>query len=241
MRLVFVLLALVATLVVRVWADTTVFSDTCTEGGADVVLTSRTPDVGTSWTENERTTAAAVGYCESSTDVISSTAAENSVRFSYYATPSPALGSANYYVQWTQINDAGTSDDFVWLMLRRTGAGTYYGAGWYPAGQTNDCYIFKVVATVYSQIANGDCNFADTNVIRFGAASTTLTLYKDGVQQIQGTDSDIASAGAGGFGMGNIRAVNDDIVASEWDDFLIVDQTAAAGVPAGILRGFLGR
>jgi hypothetical protein len=152
-----------------------------------------------------------------------------SARMSFYANLQTPLVNADYYVEATLDNQAsGSADDFAWLMLRRTDSGTYYGAGWYASAVANDCYIFKVVSGVYSQLANGDCGFTgndtvNASVIRFAAQGDALTLFKDGVSVLSAAGGNaITAAGTGGVGAGNIRNPGDDVSgALALDDFLI--------------------
>lgn len=227
--LLFVILVVSLTTLV---ADTTVFDDPFEET-TNTTLASHVPDtVGTGWTLNEDTSATLSLFTVfQATDRVQSIALTNSVHVSYITVPNPALDGADYYVQFTlTVKSSASDDDPVFLMLRRTAADTYYALLWYSDVVANDCYIGIVNAGTWTQIANADCNFVDGSVVKFGiTGSGTLTGYKDGVSAISGTNGTIASAGAGGFGCGNIRISTDDC-SNGWavDNFSQVDTVESA-------------
>jgi hypothetical protein len=238
-RLLLALCLALAPVVLQAW-DTTVFTDTFTCGANENLVGGHTPDSGApgAWNLNEDTTAgASVARCEATVDFATFNAISASARVSYHITPTIALGGADYFAQVTLANSADSSgDDFVWLMLRRTAADTYYGAGWYA---NVNCYIFKVVGATYSQIAtNASCGFVDASVVKFGAVGTALTLYRDGSSVLTTTDAEITATGAAGWGMGNIRAGTDDVTTTlQLNDFSVVDTPAATGGSSMSLLG----
>lgn len=137
-------------------------------------------------------------------------------RVSYYANPQPRV--PDYYLETLLANSAeGSSNFFAFLMLRRVDSGTYYGGGWYAAAVAPDCYIFRVVGGVYTQLAVGDCNFTgdgfrNSSIIRFSVQGDTLTLSNNGtpVLTAQGGNA-IPGPGNAGVGAGNIRNPTDQV------------------------------
>jgi hypothetical protein len=224
-------------------ADTTVLTDTFTEG-ANTALTSHTPDSGApgAYTLNDDTSGGSAALrVRADLDLVDTAANATDSRVSYYITPTVALGSADYYVQFTLVNQQdGGADDFTAILLRRTAVDTYYLCGWYASGTSNDSYLAKVVGGTYSQIANTDVNFVDGSVVKCGMVGTTLTLYKDGASVLSQSDSEISATGAAGVLCGRIRtgATTDDCSTSlQIDNLTVVDTTAAGGAPTLSLLG----
>ena len=230
--------------------EKTVFSDTFTGlPGESGTLPGHTPDLGTGWVLNEDSSRGTTVLWQvySTCHKAAPTSARSmdfhnprpggekwkdpySVRVSYYATPNPALSSADYHVQFLLREAAkGSSNLFTWAMLRRTAADTYYGAGWYSvtkAKDADDSYIFKVIGGKYMQLASGKGKFDDGSIVKFGVVGDTLTLYKDGAKILSAEGGNAISAiGAGGFGAGNIRVATDAYSAGQSiDNFDIVEK-----------------
>ena len=123
-----------------------------------------------------------------------------------------------------ELNNS-SSDDFWYITIRRTMPGTFYGAGWYHGSLSPDCYIFKVINYVYTQLATGNCDMlSDGHIVSLQAVGDTLTFSKDGVVKVTATGGNaVTAAGTGGWGAGNIRNANDDLTEGESvDDFSIV-------------------
>lgn len=156
-------------------------------------------------------------------DWISPMNAQHGVRSSYIVTPpAPLVLGTDYYVEFPLTSEAHASgQSFTYIMLRRTAADTFYGAGWYHRSVANDTYLFKVVGGVYTQLVNTDGNFigdpdnaAQQDMIRFQVSGTTLSLFKNGVVVVSATDAAIAGPGLPGIGMGNIRDAGDRVDSS---------------------------
>ena len=232
------------------FGEKTVFSDTFTNLGKESgKLWDHTPDLGTSWALNEDSSGGTTvlfqvySTCHKAAPPDANSVNHNSprpdgtkwqnpyaCRVSYYATPNPALSSADYYVQFLILEAAkGSSGLFTWAMLRRTAADTYYGAGWYTVtkkpADADKVFIFKVIGGKYTQLASGKDVFDDGSIAKFEAVGDTLTLYKDGtkVLSVAGGNA-ITAIGAGGFGAGNIRNPKDSYSAGQSiDNFDIVE------------------
>lgn len=230
---------------VTLLADSTVFSHNFTVG-ANTVLSSTTPDTGTSWTLNA-SSAGAVLSAVDSTDRVEETTGGDSQSVSYYATESPAFDGADVAVQVTYAAALPSADDTDWIILRRTGVDTFYAAFWYSAAVSTDTYILKNLAGTVTVIDSGDCAWAAADVVKFtatGTTTTTLEVLRNGSPcgtTVTGTDSSspITSAGRCGLGAGALRSgvTTDDVVGVALDNFSCIDITeaGAGGSPFRLL------
>jgi hypothetical protein len=143
-------LLVVAALLVSVLpasAQTTKFQENCTVS-TDTNLLSKTPNIGSSWSSFDDTTAGAFALCDQTSvpandDTIFFSAGTESARLVLKANPSSALTNADYYVEFTHVANPGGADDFAFVFLRATNNTNYYGFGWYREAEVNDCYIFE--------------------------------------------------------------------------------------------------
>jgi hypothetical protein len=217
-------------------AQTTVFVENCTVS-TDTALTAHTPNIGSSWTAFEDTTAGvAVPKCDNNgtpslDDSINASASTvASSRVLIQANPSTPLTNADYYIEVSKISEPGSADDLAFVFARATDNSNYYGFGFYRALDNPDCFIFEVVADVYTQLDSGNCGFAVGSTARFDLTGTTLSVSIDGVATVLSvSDSTFTAAGTAGIGFGNIRTATDD-VDTNWrlDGFTIVQAAVVA-------------
>jgi hypothetical protein len=210
---------------------TVVFEDQFDEaGGADVAWTSHTPNTGTVGAEFDDTFTTFVEV-ESTTDDLRPDASVDSNRLAHAATPSVALGSGDYDVEFT-LNAVSSGDDAVYMFARAVDNSNYYAAV-VRAQSANgqDLVIMKKVAGVVSTLGtpyDGTMSIAD--VIKFELRGTTLKIYQGASERVSATDSAFSSAGLVGVGWGNVFISTDDpATVQRIDNFTITDQTSAGG------------
>ncbi len=127
----------------------------------------------------------------------------------------------NCYVQADYVTAGGVD---VGITLRHDGGdpdtGNLYGA----RDNGTDYDIFKIVAGSFTRLGTG--GDGATGVMRLEAIGSTLTLFVDGAQEVQVTDTALTGAGSCGF----ITTTNDGGI---WDDFAAGD----LGSPNMLLLG----
>lgn len=189
-------------------SSTVVVNDTFT--GADATaITAHTPDTGTSWgvTQNNTTTATIQGN-----QLQPGSGAGQS---SAIAAPAPSSADHSAAVDVVVKSTAGRGGGPI---IRATDppTETYYWARWNLGSAA--WQLFKVVAGTATQLGS---NAADTpsaaqvKRAKLTAVGSTITLYVDGVQTIQVTDTAITANGKCGFrandGGTNIGAYFDNL------------------------------
>lgn len=214
-----------------------VVEDTFTEAST-TVLTAHTPSpTGTSWVEEENTTAGGTNNFEivGAADNVKSEATEASVRIVATSRPDPT--EADVDVEGVMVTTNASSDDPFGFVARWADASNWYSAGTYPAGAAADKKIVKEVTGTVTEIASGDDGMADGDTMRFELRGSALKLFHNAAEVLSVTDSDLSAAGSAGIMVGNLWTSSDD-VGQNWDfDNYKVTEFAAAGGAVGRIFG----
>jgi hypothetical protein len=220
---------------------TQVFLDTFTAAnGTDI--TSRTPDSGApaAWTEVEDPLNEATGATVTTNSARPpATLTFSNNRYLMQATPTTALGSADYTVEATIASlpgtGAGAVDDLTFIFGRRTDNSNYYFAGYYQ-GTANTINLWKRVAGTASLLGSAAYSPVVNDNIRLSMIGSTIKVQVNDVDLVSVTDGSLGSTGAGGMGWGNAAtSASDDINSSaRWDNFIIMDHTSAGGTNVSI-------
>ena len=183
-----------------------VFNDTFTEAAGNPRLDAHTPEVGTSWTEAQNTTAASYINIPSANDFANpASTGESGTIILMVANPSP--GVVSYSVETALAdNSPGSSytDSGFALLLGYVDVDNYYIAGSFPSAAGADKKIYKRVAGVNTQLASGDAGITVGDVLTFTRSGTSLILLKNGTAILTASDSSLAGAGKGGLAWGAI-------------------------------------
>ncbi len=200
------------------------------EAGADVTLTSHTPDTGETWALEEQT-----GASLANTDGDNSAqeaAAESNDRIIYSL--DRVLTDAEYQTE-IYFNELATNTlaAFPYFVVARfADTSNFYFGGTYAAAATADKKIYKEVATTVSEIATGDAGFAASSFMTFKVLDATKKIFWNGSEAISTTDNAITAKGEVGFGMGNLAISTDDISAAlDVGLFVVSDIGGAVAIP----------
>lgn len=199
---------------------TIVIDDKFTEAST-VFLTDHTPtDVGTGWTEIERT-GTSRAQIFGPTDTIFAPA-EVDDRSLYTAQGTYTSADYDVEIQLAEFNPLGSENPFI-LLARVADSSNYYAALVYKNAGT-DLYIGKKVATTWATLNSADTDLALTEVMKFELRGTALKVYLDNVEKVATTDGDLTAAGEAGLGWGNVR-VSTDNIDNDWDNdnFLVTE------------------
>lgn len=122
--------------------------------------------------------------------------------------------NSNHSSQALSKNGSGAFREISVRVRCQSGARSYYAGGMENFNLGTQKYrIWKVVAGTFTNLLeHGTDDFATAKTIKLDATGTTLTLYVDGVQTLQTTDSDL-SGGTPGLGV-YVGTAND-----AWDDW----------------------
>lgn len=196
------------------WAENIFFQDSFTEG-SDTSIASHTPDVGTSWTLLIQSNSGTLKV-KAASDSIQGETAGNSTGAFYTADLTTGYPTANYDVSITQGN-GDTADDTNMLGARIQDANNMYAYRYNEgAGQ-----LYKRTTGTWETLGTATAGIADGSVIILRVNGNQISVLDDGVVIRTVTDSTHASAGKGGFGMGQIIVANDDIAQQDSDDFKV--------------------
>lgn len=103
--------------------------------------------------------------------------------------------------QWSQITaESNTTGDYEGVILRANSSGsmTYYGCRGNASGG-GSVEIYKEISGTYTSLITHATTFGTGSVLKCTVVGTTITLYVNGTQVTQTTDSSITSGSAGIF------------------------------------------
>ncbi len=155
-------------------------------------------EASANWTAS---TAAMYKVVSNQLDIIGAASARRSAHWSADGFGPDCYTQADY-VTFAPANDYG-------ITLRHDGADPATG-NLYAARDNDNFEIIKIVAGSFTTLATGDA--ATLGTWRLEAVGSILTLFVDGVQKVQVTDTSLTDAGFNGFfGFGTDGGV--------WDNF----------------------
>lgn len=214
----------------NVFAATTIFSDTF--NGSGVVISSHTPDIGTSWTllVNNGMTISVKNSIPNYAAVTSNAANAGSIY-----TADGTYPSADYEISADAVFAAGDSNYTRSLILRAQDANNMYLLRISNSTMT----IYKRVSGTWTSLASGTGVGISDNLsspyriatLTFQVLGNTLTGKVNGVTKVIVDDSSITATGKAGIGLGYTAVSTDDGgTGVEIDDVLV--QTVVSDVTA---------
>lgn len=187
---------------------TLIFQDAFTEA-SDTELSAHTPTLGTSWTRQFSSGAAAVQmFVIGASDRVEHNPARGAEPTVDYVYVSDAPASANYRVKAT-LTVAPASDDAVWVVARSADQSNYYAAGGIQGNRRlilNLANTITVLGTDSGSLANGD-------ILELICTDSEKTFKINGVQVFTSANNDLTGIGRPGIGAGNL----DDDNFNTWD------------------------
>lgn len=211
-----------------------IFEDAFVES-ANTPLTSHAPTVGTSWVEEENTTAAAAeAQVVASVDQVNCSATVNSSRIIVTSRPNPASVAYDVTAEISQMTGTG-SDDPLGLIGRLTDTSNYYATVAYQAGAAADAKIYGLVSGSLTELASGDTGWVSGDIMKFEIRDAAKKLYKNGAEVLSTTNNDLTSAGRAGMCWGNVTGVStDDVNANQrFDDYSVDEISTGATMTPG--------
>jgi hypothetical protein len=189
-------------------------------GTSGTTLASHTGETGATWTKHPSTSGAAA---IDSSGRLRSSASSDAV---YYASGSPV--TADYNVEWdVHVNTVPTGTFLVAALSRlNTVSGVHYGVRYDQSGAWTLYRYTNISSAATVSSWQGTITAGSTYHAKFSLRGSVLTLYVDGIQRIQVTDSSaIVAAGFVGLETYNTVADGSGIVV---DNFSATDAAATS-------------
>lgn len=204
--------------------------DTFIEAAGTPALTAHTPtgtNAGTAWTQ-EIISGSAFQRVDSANDYAEADSIEVNNRHLYTLQPDPAVSEYDVLLTAAGVSVATTAP--LGLIARMTDASNMYGAATYRASDAADKKIWKMVATVVTELASGDAGVTAGDVFKFEIRDATKKLFQGATERLSTSDNALTSPGRAGFFQGNVFVAADDIN-SNWkiDDFSYVEVSGGGG------------
>lgn len=201
--------------------------------GADVALTSHTPDSGGSWTEVEDTSAGVAANIIAANDNVRVTADAGDARLLVRVSWTPA--AATYDVGVTIGTYSGTNTDPSGVFGRYTSTASYYAIASYPGGATTDKKLLRVTAgPTRDVLASTDSGSASNDIIVLKMLTASKKMFLNGAEILSSADNTITAVGNAGMCWGNYTNVSTDNIQGatggiRHDDFTLDDTSDPAG------------
>lgn len=193
-----------------------IFRDTFSDSDG-TLLQNHTPNTGTGWT---RVWNSSGRSAEIDGNIMRSEISDASDGFIYSA--DVTYPSADYSVQ-ADIDDPDSSDDMNYIIARMTDQDNFYSIRF----NEDTLELHKKVSGSWTELdsdTNGGDYVQPGDTVKIEVIGTAIKGYIDGVEVLSATDSDLTSAGKGGFAFGGgneLENSSDDLASQEWDNFEI--------------------
>ncbi len=185
--------------------------------GVNTDVTAYTPDLGTSFTDVFESGPGELRILDADDNVSYNGAATGSGSF---VTADVTYPSADYFVQATLVTGY-MGDDTITLFLRYADNNNNYYVSFSSTTLTR-CVLYKRIAGVSSPLANLSQVIADGSIVKFSIVGNDMKVYDDGLLIGSITNTQLPTAGKGGFGFGSPFGANsDDLYSQELDNFEI--------------------
>ncbi len=216
----------------KTFAATTIFSDSF--GGSSTLLSSHTPNVGTSWSllVNNGMTISVWNSTPGYVSVTSNASAAGSIY-----TADATYSTADYEIFADAVFSAGASNYPRSLILRAQDANNMYLLRTTNSTMT----IYKRVSGTWTSLGSGSISITDNLVspyyiatLGFSVTGTTLVGKLNGVTKVTVTDSSISAAGKAGIGLGATAVASDNGGTGVEMDTVLVQTTSVDTTPPTI-------
>lgn len=183
---------------------TLIFQDTFT-GTNGTALTAHTPDVGTSWTNNNT--------CTNALNIQSNAASQTTIETDCIrmavASPAPTTPDVDVQVTFTD-GGAPSATTCRGVVFRYQDSSNYYSLG--VCDDSGQAYrLYSTVSGTPSSIATGGAfGNGNTDVIVVKAREGYIDVFENGTRVIHASDNSITSAGQTGVWQGAVQVSTDD-------------------------------